>query len=124
MAQVKFCLNWVVTLTWFFPFEEKKINLFLLLQGPTVGRLNLKRFLSLKRNFDCFKRLDFKVFGFLKTVRLLTFKKMFFIVMLMLICDLEDEQDTKGYGLTVTCLCVKLTRAHFSWLVLYKLDTS
>lgn len=113
-----------MTLTWFFPFEEKKINLFLLLQGPTVGRLNLKRFLSLKRNFDCFKRLDFKVFGFLKTVRLLTFKKMFFIVMLMLICDLEDEQDTKGYGLTVTCLCVKLTRAHFSWLVLYKLDTS
>lgn len=35
---------------------------------------------------------------------------MFYIVMLIGVCDLGIEQERKGHVLTVVCLCVKLTR--------------
>lgn len=37
--------------------------------------------------------------------------------------DLGGEQERKGYGLRVICLCVKLIRGQLYWLVLYHLDT-
>lgn len=36
------------------------------------------------------------------------------IIILLLICDLGDEQERKGYGLTVIYVCVKLSRGHGS----------
>ena len=37
--------------------------------------------------------------------------------------DLGDEQERKGYGLTVMQFCIKLTRSQACWLFLCQLDT-
>lgn len=50
--------------------------------------------------------------------------KMFYIVMLLLMCDLGDEQEKKGYGLIVMWFCVKQTRGQLCCLVLYQSDTA
>jgi hypothetical protein len=47
---------------------------------------------------------------------------MFYIVMLISMCVLGDEQERKGYGLTMICLCVNLTRGQLSWLILCQLE--
>ena len=43
-----------------------------------------------------------------------------YIVMLVLMCD-SDEQERKGYDLTVIFLYVKLARGQLSWLLLCQL---
>lgn len=45
-------------------------------------------------------------------------------------CDVDvnvsswHEQERKGYGLTMMCLCVKLTKDQLPWLGLSQLDAS
>jgi hypothetical protein len=47
---------------------------------------------------------------------------MFYIEMLILLCDLGGDQERKGYGLIVMCLCVKLTKDQLCGLVLCQFD--